>query len=235
MTGKPNANTILEKQKETILDELKRQEQIKQLLQLSKVVEEKQRLAREKERELEGLELEIKEEQFEEEVLSLQDDNVSYLTYNEEKQLPLIQKLIDKELSEPYSIFTYRYFLNGWPKLCWMAMCDGECIGTIICKLEMDRRRKNRGYIAMLAVDTRFRGKGIGSKLVKLVIKAMKEDKCDVVVLETEITNKGALALYEKLDFVREKRLHKYYLNGVDAFRLKLWLSSPVYGQHPES
>ena len=24
--------------------------------------------------------------------------------------------------------------------------------------------------------------------------------------------------------FVRDKRLHKYYLSGTDAFRLKLWL-----------
>ena len=45
------------------------------------------------------------------------------------------------------------------------------------------------------------------------------------VVLETEITNKGALALYERLDFIRDKRLHAYYMNGVDAFRLKLWLT----------
>ena len=44
------------------------------------------------------------------------------------------------------------------------------------------------------------------------------------VVLETEITNKGALNLYEKLGFVRDKRLFRYYLNGVDALRLKLWL-----------
>lgn len=44
------------------------------------------------------------------------------------------------------------------------------------------------------------------------------------VVLETEITNKAALKLYEKLGFVRDKRLFRYYLNGVDALRLKLWL-----------
>jgi len=80
----------------------------------------------------------------------------------------------------------------------------------------------------MLAVDKDHRNKGIGSTLVKLVVSVMKRNKCDMVVLETEITNKGALALYEKLDFVREKRLHKYYLNGVDAFRLKLWLTPPV-------
>lgn len=44
------------------------------------------------------------------------------------------------------------------------------------------------------------------------------------VVLETEITNKAALNLYENLGFVRDKRLFRYYLNGVDALRLKLWL-----------
>ncbi len=81
------------------------------------------------------------------------------------------------------------------------------------------------------------------------------------MVLETEVTNKGALGLYEKLDFVRfvvyacalcgsrhashlmhtyyihrDKRLQRYYLNGVDAFRLKLWLNPPIplYGSGPE-
>jgi len=47
---------------------------------------------------------------------------------------------------------------------------------------------------------------------------------CVKVVLETEITNSAALHLYEKLGFVRDKRLFRYYLNGVDALRLKLWL-----------
>ena len=41
--------------------------------------------------------------------------------------------------------------------------------------------------------------------------------------LETEVTNKVALGLYEKLGFARDERLFKYYLNGVDAYRLKLW------------
>ena len=44
------------------------------------------------------------------------------------------------------------------------------------------------------------------------------------VVLETEVTNSAALGLYENLGFVRDKRLFRYYLNGVDALRLKLWL-----------
>lgn len=41
------------------------------------------------------------------------------------------------------------------------------------------------------------------------------------------MTNKGALALYGGLGFIRAKRLFRYYLNGVDAFRLKLLFPRP--------
>ena len=44
------------------------------------------------------------------------------------------------------------------------------------------------------------------------------------VVLEAEMTNMSAIRLYEKLGFARDKMLFRYYLNGVDAVRLKLWL-----------
>lgn len=47
------------------------------------------------------------------------------------------------------------------------------------------------------------------------------------VTLEAEVTNKGALALYGRLGFIRAKRLFRYYLNGVDAFRLKLLFPRP--------
>lgn len=51
------------------------------------------------------------------------------------------------------------------------------------------------------------------------------------VTLEAEVTNKGALALYGRLGFIRAKRLFRYYLNGVDAFRLKLLFPRP--DSHP--
>lgn len=50
------------------------------------------------------------------------------------------------------------------------------------------------------------------------------------VTLEAEVTNKGALALYGRLGFIRAKRLFRYYLNGVDAFRLKLLFPRPHSG-----
>lgn len=35
--------------------------------------------------------------------------------------LPAIRSLISKDLSEPYSIYVYHYFLYNWPHLCFMV------------------------------------------------------------------------------------------------------------------
>lgn len=153
-----------------------------------------------------------------------QSHGIRYVRYESELQMPWIMRLITKDLSEPYSIYTYRYFIHNWPQLCFLAMVEQECVGAIVCKLDMHKKMFRRGYIAMLAVDSKHRRKSIGTNLVKKAIYAMVEGDCDEVVLETEITNKSALKLYENLGFVRDKRLFRYYLNGVDALRLKLWL-----------
>ncbi|KPP64444.1 hypothetical protein Z043_117214, partial [Scleropages formosus] len=152
------------------------------------------------------------------------EQHVQYVRYESELQMPDIMRLITKDLSEPYSIYTYRYFIHNWPQLCFLAVVQRECVGAIVCKLDVHKKMFRRGYIAMLAVDSKFRRKGIGTNLVKKAIYAMVDGDCDEVVLETEITNKSALKLYENLGFVRDKRLFRYYLNGVDALRLKLWL-----------
>lgn len=37
------------------------------------------------------------------------------------------------------------------------------------------------------------------------------------VVIETESDNSNSLALYDKLGFRQDKRLHRFYSNGKDA------------------
>ena len=51
-----------------------------------------------------------------------------YQVEDEAKYLGKIRQLIGKDLSEPYSIYVYRYFLYQWRELCYMV-----CI--IICTL----------------------------------------------------------------------------------------------------
>ena len=46
---------------------------------------------------------------------------VTYQIYQNELNMPDIMRLIQKDLSEPYSIYTYRYFIHNWPNLCFMV------------------------------------------------------------------------------------------------------------------
>ena len=109
--------------------------------------------------------------------------------YSSEKQLGAIMALVDRDLSEPYSIFTYRYFLSGWPDLCILAYIDddenpagaaddtkskagegddwhGTLVGVIVGKADNEGSTDPKslcGYIAMLAVETSYRRAGIGA------------------------------------------------------------------------
>ena len=62
----------------------------------------------------------------------------------------------------------------------------------------------------MLAVSSKCRRRGIGSKLVSLAIERMVAMGCDEVMLETEVTNKDSLRLYGRLGFARDERLVRY-------------------------
>ncbi|XP_059669919.1 N-alpha-acetyltransferase MAK3 isoform X2 [Cornus florida] len=149
---------------------------------------------------------ELEEREMEMEASS---EKIEYVSYGGEHHLPLIMGLVDEELSEPYSIFTYRYFVYLWPQLSFLAFHQGKCVGTVVCKMGEHRNT--------------FRA----TELVTRSIKVMMESGCEEVTLEAEVTNKGALALYGRLGFIRAKRLFRYYLNGVDAFRLKLLFPHP--------
>lgn len=100
-----------------------------------------------------------------------QKTKIQYKVYESELEMPDIMRLIQKDLSEPYSVYTYRYFIHNWPKLCFLAMHESKCVGAIVCKLDMHRQTIKRGYIAMLAVDKDYRKLKIGTTLVQKAIR----------------------------------------------------------------
>ncbi|KAL6721199.1 N-alpha-acetyltransferase 30 [Lecanora helva] len=145
---------------------------------------------------------------------------LQYMQYHgsqEATYLNAIRQLISGDLSEPYSA------LDGKDNL----------VGVVISKLEPHRGGPLRGYIAMLAVREEFRGKGIATKLVCMAVDAMIEQNADEIALETEVTNTAAMKLYERLGFLKSKKLHRYYLNGNSAFRFLLYLKehSAIYDE----
>lgn len=169
---------------------------------------------------------------------------IKFVNYRDESQIDCVMRLVGRDLSEPYSVFTYRYFLHRYPQLCIFAVPEDdssdepEPIGCIVCKIDPDENEhgaeeeqeygdpKLCGYIGMLAIDTSYRRQNIGSALVKRAVRRMANMGCSSIILETEVTNKAAMRLYEeRLGFMREDFLVRYYLNNNDAYRLRLWLT----------
>ncbi|KAK0463107.1 uncharacterized protein EV420DRAFT_1639191 [Desarmillaria tabescens] len=123
---------------------------------------------------------------------------IMYRQYIGESDLPHVMALVQNELSEPYVIYTFRYFLHQWPVL------------------------HPSIYIATNTILYLQASPILPVRLSETLFEAMKEDGVEEIVLETEYDNHAALSLYESLGFIREKRLYRFYLNGKDAFRLIL-------------
>ena len=144
--------------------------------------------------------------------------------------------MMKRDLSEPYPIYTYRYFVQQWPQYTLLAIDSNNLIvGAVVSKLAPHSKpglsgpiKRNRGYIAMLSVEPEYRRCGLGKDLVTRSIDLMVKDGADEIMLETEVTNLAALGLYESLGFIRDKRLCAYYLNGIDAYRLKLIITPQI-------
>ena len=86
--------------------------------------------------------------------------------YEREEQLVEIMEMMAEALSEPYSVYTYRYFIHQCPNLCWLArdLVSQKAVGAIVSRIDL-RKGLQRGYIAMLAVSHTHRHKGIGSEI----------------------------------------------------------------------
>jgi N-alpha-acetyltransferase 30 len=76
--------------------------------------------------------------------------------------MKLVKQLVDPELSEPYSIFTYRLFLTPWPHLCHFCYVSDKPVGVVVCKVDDHKSGRRRGYIGMIVVIKEYRKYGIG-------------------------------------------------------------------------
>ena len=154
-----------------------------------------------------------------------------FKTYPGNHQRQRIIELMTKYLSEPYPVYTYMYFLDLFPDctiLCYDKNKKDEknelyVCGAIVGNINK-KESKKQGYIAMLAVEEEYRKRGLGKKMVELLIDIYKNIyKVDEISIETEFDNYAALNLYESFGFVRTKMYLNYYFNANNAYKLKLF------------
>ena len=169
-----------------------------------------------------------------------EDSRFIYKTYPGYKQRKRIIDLMTKYLSEPYPIYTYMYFLDLFPNctiLCYDKNKKNEnndyyVVGAVVGNINY-KPNKSQGYIAMLAVEEEYRKKGLGRKMVELLMDKFKKSyKVNEISIETEVDNYAALGLYESFGFVRTKMYINYYFNSNNAYKLKLFLDNNNYNNN---
>ena len=154
-----------------------------------------------------------------------------FKTYPGNHQRQRIIELMTKYLSEPYPVYTYMYFLDLFPDctiLCYDKNKKDEKNELYVCGAIVGNVNKKpnkiQGYIAMLAVEEEYRKKGLGKKMVELLIDIFKDTyNVNEISIETEFDNYAALGLYESFGFIRTKMYINYYFNANNAYKLKLF------------
>ena len=83
-------------------------------------------------------------------------------------------------------------------------MCKVEHVFSNFKKLGFVKK----GHMVSVAVDDKYRRRGIGQALVEDAINSVKSRGCDEFYLEVRCSNTDAIRLYEGLGFVIRQRIN---------------------------
>ncbi len=103
-------------------------------------------------------------------------------------------------------------------KILLLAEAAGNIIGSVTFEAGNFRRISHRGNLG-LAVIKEWRGRGVGTTLLQMLLQWAKSNPgIDKVCLDVFATNETAIRLYRKLGFVEEGRRIKDIKRGPDDY-----------------
>ena len=88
------------------------------------------------------------------------------------------------------------------PELFLVALAGGRVVGTAMGGFD-----GHRGWLHLLAVDPRLRGRGIGAALVRRLEAALDALGCPKLNLQVRGDNRGVVGFYERLGYRVEDRV----------------------------
>jgi len=138
-----------------------------------------------------------------------------------------------KCLPENYDRMFFAELWKRFPQLFVVAEVNGRVAGYALCRMELGFPDlgslgflTKKGHIVSIAVLEEQRRGGIGTRLMKQVMKTMVEQGARECYLEVRVSNIGAIQMYERLGFITNKRAPGYYRDGEDAFVMTIKLSN---------
>ncbi len=134
------------------------------------------------------------------------------------EDLEKIYEIERRSFPYPYSPWDFSYFLNREPQNFLVWETEGEIVGYIVGNCQKDKLT-----IISIAVLPEFRRRGIGTALIKELIRK-NTGSVRKVELQVRISNLPAISLYQKLGFTLIRRLPFYYRDGEDAYLFQKYI-----------
>ncbi|HDH81975.1 MAG TPA: ribosomal-protein-alanine N-acetyltransferase [Thermoplasmatales archaeon] len=129
-----------------------------------------------------------------------------------------LQQVMEIVYSSFEEYYTSDFFLTIWQASPdgFIVADDGEKIVGFVMGVMVDVETLR---ILMICVREGYRNKGIGSELLKHIIK--KSGNVRKVRLEVKMSNKEAIRFYKKYGFVIKETLPDFYPDGTDAYLME--------------
>jgi [ribosomal protein S18]-alanine N-acetyltransferase len=131
-----------------------------------------------------------------------------------------IMEIEKASFKNPYTSKILRLLASWYPELFLTALKGNLLVGYVVAAANEDR-----GHIISLAVRPDCRRQRIGTDLLASLMERLKSLEVMTVSLEVRADNLAAIALYEKLGFVRSGNVRHYYEDGCAAIMFEKSLS----------
>jgi len=135
----------------------------------------------------------------------------------EEGDLPAVAAIEEASFPNPWPLEALRHELVQNP-FCraFVAEEEGMVAGYAYLWVIFDQ-----GHLINIAVDPRFRGRGLGEALLRRVLREAVGQGARAVHLEVREQNGPAIALYRKHGFEVLGKVEKYYSDGAAALMME--------------
>jgi ribosomal-protein-alanine acetyltransferase len=118
----------------------------------------------------------------------------------------------------------FQYHLKNPNSIFAVAEIDREIVGYVAGIIYQGMQTKS-GRIYSMAVLSKFRARGIGSRLLDYFEREAAKKGSQSVTLEVRKTNRPAYSLYKHAGYEARKTLRDYYAAGSDGLRMSKQLN----------
>jgi len=125
-----------------------------------------------------------------------------------------VMRIINETFLENYEPAILMDFHSSWNEGFIVAEEDNDVVGFILGISPAPKQAR----ILILAIDEKYRGKGIGATLLNAFIQACLIRDVRLITLEVRTTNDAAIRFYGKHGFSIVHMIPNYYKDGENGY-----------------